>query len=95
MGIFGSMPIVSRRDRYVDLAALGCILAGAALCLVANGKLRDLSKLSFQHPGPPTESALDAADRARHLAYGGVALVVAGCVVGVAGAIRHSRRKVS
>jgi hypothetical protein len=89
------MPIVSRRDRYVDLAALACIVAGAALCLIANGRLRELSKLSYQHPGPPTESALDAADRARYLAYGGVGLIGIGFVVGAAGAIRHTRRKVS
>ena len=87
------MPIVSRRDRLVDLGALACIVLGAALCLVANGRLEALSKLSYQRPGPPNQSALDAADRARYLAYGGVALVVAGCVVGVTGAIRLSRRK--
>jgi hypothetical protein len=87
------MATVSRRDRYMDLAALACILAGAALCLIANGRLREIAKLSYQHPGPPTERALDAADRARYLAYGGVALVVAGCIVGVTGAIRLSRRK--
>ena len=77
----------------MDLAALACILAGAALCLVANGRLQEISKLSFQHPGPPTEKALDAADRARYLAYGGVVLIVAGCVVGVTGVVRLSRRK--
>jgi len=87
------MPIVSRRDRYMDLGALACILAGAALCLIANSRLQELSKLSFQHPGPPTEKALDAADRARYIAYGGVALVVTGCVVGVTGAISLSRRR--
>ncbi len=79
----------------MDLAALACILAGAALCLVANGRMQEISKLSYQHPGPPTEKALDAADRARYLAYGGVALIVAGCVVGVTGVVRLSRRKVA
>lgn len=88
------MPTVSRRDRYLDLGALACIIAGAALCLVANGRLEELSKLSYKHPGPPNQSALAAADRARYLAYGGVALIVAGCVVGVTGVVRLSRRKV-
>lgn len=76
----------------MDLAALACIVAGVALCLIANGKLQALSRLSYQHPGPPNQSALAAADRARYLAYGGVAVIVTGCIVGVTGAIRLSRR---
>ena len=87
------MPTVSRRARILDLSALGCILLGAALCLMANDRMTEIGKLSFMHPGPPTQSALAAADRARYLAYGGVALIVAGGVVGVAGTIRLSRRK--
>ena len=86
------MPTVSRQARLLDLAALGCILLGAAFCLVSNSQLTEIGKLSKKHPGPPSQSALAAADRARYLWYGGVVLVVAGCVVGVAGTIRLSRR---
>jgi hypothetical protein len=86
------MPVVSRRARLLDLAALSCIVSGAALCLVANTRLTEISKLSYQHPGPPSRPALAAADRARYLAYGGVALVVAGCIVGVTGAFHFARR---
>jgi hypothetical protein len=87
------MPIVSRRARLLDLAALGCILLGAVLCLVSNSQMTEIGKLSFKHPGPPSQSALAAADRARYLAYAGVGIIAAGCVVGVAGTIRLSRRK--
>jgi hypothetical protein len=87
------MPTVSRRARLLDLAALGCILLGAALCLVSNSQMTEIAKLSFKHPGPPSQSALAAADRARYLAYAGVAIIVAGCVVGVTGTIMLSRRK--
>jgi hypothetical protein len=87
------MPTISRSDRLVDLAALAFILLGAALGLVAIGRLRDISQLSYRHPGPRSESALAAADRARYLAYGGVALVAAGFVVGVTGAVRVARRR--
>jgi hypothetical protein len=87
------MTVVSRRARLLDLAALLCIAAGAALCLIANGKLTEISKLSYQHPGPPDHPALAAADHARYLAYFGVVLVVAGCVVGVTGAFQLARRR--
>jgi hypothetical protein len=87
------MSNVSRRDRLVDLAALVCILAGAAMCFISNTKLGEISKFTYRHPGPPNESALAAADRARYLAYGGVAIIAAGCTVGAAGAIRVARRK--
>jgi len=89
------MPTVSRRARLLDLASLGCILFGAALCLISNSRMTEIGKLSYKHPGPPSQSALAAADRARYLAYAGVAIIVAGCVVGAAGAIRLSRRKTS
>lgn len=88
------MSTISRRDRLVDLAALVCIIAGAAMYLVANARLGEISKLSYKHPGPPSESALAAADQARYLAYAGVAVIVAGCVVGAVGAIRVARRRV-
>ena len=87
------MTTVSRRARLLDLAALACLLVGAALCLAANARMQEISKLSYKHPGPRSESALAAADRARYLAYGGVGIISVGCVVAVAGAIGHSRRK--
>jgi hypothetical protein len=77
----------------LDLAALACIVAGAAVCFIANARLTEISQYSYRHPGPPNVSQLAAADRARFLAYGGVALVVAGCVVGVTGALTLARRK--
>lgn len=87
------MPNVTRRARLFDLAALACILAGAALCVLASSRLTDIGKLSYQHPGPPNQSQLDAADRARYLAYAGVGMIAIGCGVAIVGAIGHSRRK--
>jgi hypothetical protein len=87
------MPTVSRNARLLDLASLVCILAGAALCYAASLRLQEIGKLSYRHPGPRSESALAAADRARYMAYGGVGLIVAGCLVGVGGAIGVARRK--
>lgn len=87
------MTSVSRRARLVDLGSLVCILAGAALCYAASLRLQEISKLSYRHPGPRTESALTAADHARYLAYGGIGLIIAGCAIGVGGAIRLARRK--
>ena len=87
------MPNVSRRARLLDLAAIASILGGVLLFLTAGKRLSEISTLSYGHPGPRSESALAAADRARYLAYGGAALVVVGGVIGVAGAIRLSRAK--
>ena len=87
------MSNVSRRARIYDLAALACILAGAAICAIASARLTEIGKFSYQHPGPPNQSQLDAADRARYLAYGGVGLIAIGCGVAVVGAIGLSRRK--
>ena len=86
------MTTVSRRARLVDLGSLACILAGAALCYAASLRLQEIGKLSYRHPGPRTGSALTAADHARYLAYGGIGLIIAGCAVGVGGAIRFARR---
>lgn len=86
------MPTPNRRDRLTDLAALVLILLGAALCVVANIRLQDISRLSYRHPGPPTVSQLAAADRARYLAYGGVGLILGGCAVAGVGAVRVARR---
>lgn len=85
------MSIVSRRDRFVDLAALALIVAGAALYLVAAEKLRTIAAYSRTNPGPP--GALVAADRARYLSYGGLALVSVGACVGVVAAGLHARRR--
>ena len=87
------MATVTRAARRIDLASLLCILAGAALCYTASLRFQEIGKLSYSHPGPRTESALAAADRARYLAYGGVAIIVAGCVVGIGGAIAVAGRK--
>jgi hypothetical protein len=87
------MPTVSRRDRLTDLAALFIMLAGIALHLDGSARLRAIAALSYEHPGPPGQSALAAADRARNESYAGLAVAVAGCVVGVASAIRHARRR--
>ena len=87
------MTTVSRRDRLVDLAALLLIATGAALYLVAASTLHAISLYSRTNPGPP--GALDAADRARYLSYGGLALVAVGACVGVAAAGLHVRRRVT
>ncbi len=87
------MAPVTRRDRLVDLAALLLVLAGIALCLVGNARMQEISRYTFQHPGPRTVSALTAADHARYLAYGGVATVVAGVAVGLGAALRVIKRR--
>jgi hypothetical protein len=68
-------------------------LLGVALCLIANARMTEIGKLSYRHPGPPSVSALKAADDARYLSYGGVLLIFGGCTISVAGTIRLSRRK--
>jgi hypothetical protein len=87
------MSTVSRRDRLTDLAALVIILAGIALYLDGTGRLRAISTFSYQHPGPRGQSALAAADHARYESNGGITLAIAGCLVGVGSAVRHSRRR--
>ena len=85
------MAIVSRRDRFVDLAALALILAGIALYLYGTRRLREITKLSYQHPGPQGLSQRTVADHARYECNAGIGLAIAGCVVGVAAAVRHAR----
>ena len=87
------MPTVSRRDRLTDLAALLLLLAGIAIGLHAGMRLGGIAKLSYQHPGPAGQSALAAADRARYESYAGIGVAILGCVVGVASALRHARRR--
>ncbi|NUO39487.1 MAG: hypothetical protein HOQ17_10805 [Gemmatimonadaceae bacterium] len=85
------MTTVSRRDRLTDLAALVLLLAGIALYLDAGARMRTISGYSYRHPGPPGESQLAAADRARAESYGGLGLAAFGIVVGVGSALRHAR----
>ena len=87
------MPTVTRRARLLDLACLLFILVGVGLGYVASLQLQEIGKLSYRHPGPRSQSALTAADHARYLAYGGVTLVLLGCIVGAGGAIQGARRK--
>jgi hypothetical protein len=86
------MPIVSRRDRLTDLAALALIIAGIALYLDGTRRLHAISLFSFQHPGPRGHSALAAADHARYESNAGIAGVLLGCAAGVLSAVRHARR---
>ena len=79
--------------KFLLPAALACILLGAALYMTSNARLNEISRLSYSHPGPRNQSALAAADRARYQAYGGGALILAGCAVGVVGATRVARRR--
>jgi hypothetical protein len=85
------MTSVSRRDRQIDLGALLLIVVGVALYIVAATKLHAISLYSRTNPGPP--GALVAADHARYASYVGVALITAGCVVGVIAAGLHARRR--
>lgn len=87
------MSTVTRRARLIDLACLLLILAGGLMGYAASARLGEISKLSYRHPGPRSESALTAADHARYLAYGGVACIIIGCVIGAGGAIQGARRK--
>ena len=92
-GILNPMPTVSRNARLLDLGSLLCIIAGALLFYTASGRLHEIGKLSYRHPGPAGQSALDASDHALYLALGGVALILTGCSVGVGGVISAARRK--
>lgn len=86
------MATVTRRDRFVDLAALLLILAGTALYLDGTARLRAIALLSYQHPGMRGVSQLAVADRARYESNGGIALVVFGGAVGAMSFARVARR---
>lgn len=86
------MATVTRRDRLVDLAALLCILAGAALYLDGAARLRAISQFSYRHPGPRGVRMLEVADRARYESNAGMGLVVLGAAIGAASALRVVRR---
>jgi hypothetical protein len=93
--IIDTMPPVSRRDRYVDLAALLIIVIGLALYLDSSSRFHAILAFSFEHPGPRGQSQLAAADRARYESYGALALAIFGCVTGAVSALRHKLRPVS
>jgi hypothetical protein len=84
---------VSRKGRLFDLAALACVVAGAAICYASNAQLTDISKYSYQHPGPPSISQLTAADHARYLAYGGIGVIAFGIGVGITGVFVGRRKE--
>lgn len=87
------MATVSRRDRLVDLAALALVIAGIALYFDGTTRLRQVSTLSYQAPGPRGVSQRAVADRARYECNAGIGLTLAGGAVGVAGALSHARRR--
>jgi hypothetical protein len=86
------MAPVTRRDRFVDLAALLIILAGVAMYLDGTSRLREIARFTFRHPGPQGVRQLDVADRARYESNAGLALAVLGCVVGAVSAATVVRR---
>lgn len=83
---------VTRRDRFVDLAALAAIVSGIALYLDAGSRLRAIAAFTYRHPGPRGVSQLTMADHARYESYAGLAVILAGCAIGIASAMRVSRR---
>ena len=87
------MPDVHRRDRLVDVVALLLILLGVALYADTQRRFHDITGYSWAHPGPRGASQLVAADHARYEANTAFGLIALGAVVGVTGAVRHSRRK--
>ena len=89
------MPDVLRRDRLVDVVALLIIVVGLALYGHSQLRFRDVMRFSYHNPGPPGVSQLDAADHARYEANTAFGFVIAGAAIGVAAAVRHSRRRVS
>jgi len=87
------MPDVLRRDRLVDAGALLIIVVGLALYGHSQLRFRDVMRYSWAHPGPQGVSQLDAADLARYEANAAFGFVIVGSAIGVAAAVRHSRRK--
>lgn len=86
------MATVTRRDRLFDLAALAVIVLGIVLYLDGAARLQAIARLTYRHPGPHGIRQLDVADRARWESNGGIALALAGCLVGAASAARVVRR---
>lgn len=87
------MTTITRRDRMVDVAALVLILLGVGLYMDGTLRLRAITQLSYQQPGPRGVRQLDMADRARHECNAGIALTVIGAAVGAASAWRVLARR--
>ena len=86
------MPDVLRRDRIVDVVAMLLILLGVALYVDSQLRFRTITSYTWQHPGPRGASQLVAADHARYEANAAFGLVAVGAAIGIASAVRHSRR---
>jgi hypothetical protein len=86
------MPDVLRRDRLVDAVALLLILVGLALYVDSQLRFHAVMRYSYRHPGPRGVSQLKAADHARYEANTAFGFVTLGAAVGIAAAVRHSRR---
>jgi hypothetical protein len=82
------MTPVTRRDRFVDLAALLIILAGIALYLDGTSRLHAITLFTREHRAPQGVKQLEVADRARYEANAGIAIAVLGCIVGAGSAAR-------
>ena len=86
------MANVSRRDRLIDFSALALIVTGAALYLVARARMVSVAEsYSWKNPGPA--GAVTIVDQAMYATYAGVALIAAGCLVGIFGAALHVARR--
>ena len=86
------MPDVIRRDRLVDALAILLLIVGVALYVDSQARFRAIMRFSYRHPGPRGVSQLKAADHARYEANTAFGLVIVGAGIGVAAAVRHSRR---
>lgn len=86
------MPTVSRRDRFMDLAALALILIGIALYLDSSSRFHAIMAFSYKHPGPRGQSQLAAADTARYMFNAAIGVTLLGCAVGAWSAARHRWR---
>ena len=82
----------TRHDRFLDIVALVCIVAGVALCLDGTARLTGIARLTYRFPGPAGVRQVDVADHARYEAYVGVALALIGCIGGTMHAVRVNRR---
>jgi hypothetical protein len=77
----------------MDAVAMLLILLGVALYVDSQLRFRAIMRYSYQHPGPRGVSQVKAADHARYEANTAFGLVTIGTAVGIAAAVRHSRRK--
>lgn len=86
------MPTITRRDRFIDLAALLVILIGIGLYLDGTSRLSAITRYTYRHPAPRGVRQLDVADNARYESNAGIALAVLGCAAGAASAALVVRR---